>query len=201
MLSLQRKIKYRNTAVKTIEQTYEQKSLKKFEKLCCLNSEIEGLAEDAENNGEIYDHCLQSEVNITKKINTLKSTEKGMIKNSDTKSQSFKRKFVYLPKLTVEKFKGDYAKFNTFMDSFVAAIDSCKDLRHIEKLSYLHSYLESEAHRTIQGIKLADKTYPALEVLRRKYGYKTKNYIRPYERTINIKKVERDGYIITAQIV
>ena len=87
------------------------------------------------------------------------------------------------------------------MDSFAAAIDSCEDLKHIEKLSYLHSYLESEAFRTIQGIKLADKIYPRLEVLRRKYGYKTKNYIRPYERTINIKKVERNGYIITAQIV
>ena len=89
MLSLQRKIKYRNTAVKTIEQTYEQKSLKKSEKLCSLNSEIEGLTEDAENNGEIYDHCLQSEVNITKKISTLKSTETGMIKNSDTKISKF----------------------------------------------------------------------------------------------------------------
>ena len=40
---------------------------KKFEKLCSLNSEIEELAEDAENNEEIYDGCLQSEVNITKK--------------------------------------------------------------------------------------------------------------------------------------
>ena len=46
---------------------------KKFEKLCSLNSEIKELAEDAKNNEEIYDGCLQSEVNITKKINTLKS--------------------------------------------------------------------------------------------------------------------------------
>ena len=60
---------------------------KKFEKLCSLNSKIEELAEDAENNKEIYDGCLQSEVNITKKIHSLKSLvnkEKGLIKNSDS---------------------------------------------------------------------------------------------------------------------
>ena len=52
------------------------------------------------------------------------------------------------------------------MDSFVATIDSCKDLKHIEKLNYLHFHLEGEALCTIKGIKLADKIYPALEVLR-----------------------------------
>ena len=69
-------------------------------------------------------------VNITKKINTLKSLvhkEKGLIKKvSDSKPESFKSKFVNLPKLTIEKFKRYYTKFNTFMNSFVAAIDSCQ---------------------------------------------------------------------------
>ena len=44
----------------------------------------------------MYDDFLQSEVNITKKIHTLKSSvdkENGLIKNSDTKPGSFKRKF------------------------------------------------------------------------------------------------------------
>ena len=145
---------------------------KRLRNFCSLNSEIEELAEDAENDEEIYDGCLQSEVNITKKINTLKSLvdkEKGLIKNSASKPESFKRKFVNLPKLTIEKFKGDDTKFNTFMDSFVAAIDSCEDLKDIEKFNYLHSYLEGEAFRTIQGIKLTDKNYPeALELLRRR---------------------------------
>ena len=87
---------------------------KRLRNFCSLNSEIEELAEDAEDDEEIYDGCLQSEVNITKKINTLKSLvdkEKGLIKDSDPKPESFKRK---LPKLTIEKFKGDYTKFNTF---------------------------------------------------------------------------------------
>ena len=105
MSSLQRKIKFRNTAVNTIEKAYENVNKtneedivatmevieKKFEKLCRLNSEIEELAEDAENNEEIYDSCLQSKVNITKKISTLKSLvdkEKGLINNSDSKPES-----------------------------------------------------------------------------------------------------------------
>ena len=154
MSSLQRKIKSRDTAVNAIEEAYENVNEskeediiatievieKKFEKLRSLNGEIEELAEDAESNEEIYDRCLQSEVNITKKINTLKSLvdkEKGLIKNRDSKPESFKRKFVNLPKLTIERFKGDYTKFNTFMDSFVAAIDSCEDLKDIEKFNLL----------------------------------------------------------------
>ena len=87
MLLLQKKIKSRNTAMNTIEKAYENVNKsnkeyiiatieviqKNFEKLCSLNSEIEELAENAENNEEIYNICLQSEDNITKKINTLKS--------------------------------------------------------------------------------------------------------------------------------
>ena len=45
-------------------------------------------------------------------------------------------------------------------DSFVAAIDSCKDLKDIEKFNYLYSYLEGEAFRTIRDVKLTDKNYP-----------------------------------------
>ena len=131
MSSLQRKIKSTNTAVNTIEKAYgnvnktnEEDIIatrevieKKSEKLSSLNSETEEFTEDAENNKEIYDVCLQSEVYITKKINTLKSSvdkEKGLIRTSDSKPESFKRKFVNLLKLTIEKFKRDYTKFNTF---------------------------------------------------------------------------------------
>ena len=67
MSSLQRKFRSRNTAVNTIEKAYEKVNKtneediitttevieKKFEKLCSLNSEIEELAEDAENNKKI----------------------------------------------------------------------------------------------------------------------------------------------------
>ena len=75
MTSLQRKLKSRNTAVNTIEKAYENvNKIRRYycyyieiEKLRCLNSEIEELAEDAEHNEGIYDDCLQSEVNITKK--------------------------------------------------------------------------------------------------------------------------------------
>ena len=78
---------------------------------------------------------------------------KEWLKNSDSKPASLKRTFVSLPKMTIEKFKVDYTKFNTFMDSFAPAIDSSEDLNDIEKFNYLHSYLEGEAFRAIQGIK------------------------------------------------
>ena len=78
-------------------------------------------------------------------------------------------------------------------DSFVAAIDSCKDLNDIEKFIYLHSYLEGEAFRTMQGIKLTDKNYPeALEVLRRRYGNKQRIISAHMNKLLNMKRVERD---------
>ena len=96
----------KNKTVNTIEKAYENINKtneediiatievvqEKFEKLCSFNSEIEELAENGENNEEIYDGCLQSEVDITKKINTIKSLvdkEKGLIKDSDSKPESF----------------------------------------------------------------------------------------------------------------
>ena len=52
------------------------------------------------------------------------------------------------------------------MDSSVAVIYSCEDLNDTENFNYLHSYLEGEAFRTIQDIKLTDKNYPeVLEVI------------------------------------
>ena len=79
------------------------------------------------------------------------------------------------------------------MDSFVAAIDSCEDLKDIEKFNYLHSYLEGEAFRTIQGIKLTDKNYPeALEVLHRRYNDKQRIISAHMNELLNMKKVERD---------
>ena len=78
-------------------------------------------------------------------------------------------------------------------DSFVAAIDSCKDLKDIEKFNYLYSYLEGEAFRTIKDIKLTDKSYPqALEVLRRRYSNKQRIISAHMNELLNMKKVERD---------
>ena len=96
----------KNKTVNTIEKAYENINKtneediiatievvqEKFEKLCSFNSKIEELAENGKNNEEIYDGCLQSEVNITKKINTIKwlvDKEEGLIKDSDSKPESF----------------------------------------------------------------------------------------------------------------
>ena len=79
------------------------------------------------------------------------------------------------------------------MDSFVATIDSCADLKDVEKFNYLHSYLEGEAFWTIQGIKLTDKNYSeALGTLRKRYGNRQRIISAHMNELSNIKKVERD---------
>ena len=211
MSSLQKKIKSRDTAVNTIEKAFEKvdKTIqediiatidvieKKFKKISTTNSEIEELAEETENSETICDECLQSEINITKKINILKALvkkdDREQEKNKETKNESSRRKFINLPKLTIEKFSGDYTKFNTFIDSFVAAVDSCEELRDIEKFNYLKSYLEGEALRTIKGITLTNKNYKeALDVLRRRYGNKQRVISAHMNELLNLKKIERD---------
>ena len=86
----------------------------------------------------------------------------------------------------MKKYKGDYTKLNTFMDS-------CEDLKDIGNFNYFHPYLEDEASRTIKGIKLTDKNYPkALKVLRRRYGNKKRIISAHMNELLNIKKVESD---------
>ena len=98
MSLLQRKIKSRNAAVNTIEKAYENVNKTNEEDIIAIIEVIEKNFERL--CGLIYNGCLQSEVNITKKINTLKplvDKGKGLIKNNDSKPESFNRKFVNSP--------------------------------------------------------------------------------------------------------
>ena len=52
---------------------------------------------------------------------------------------------IKLPTLTIDKYNGDPLKFQEFWDQFKSSIHEHPQLRDIDKLKYLKSYLEGDA--------------------------------------------------------
>ena len=86
---------------------------------------------------------------------------------SETKSN------VKLPKLDLKKFDGEPTEWQSFFETFLSAVDSNDNLSNVEKFTYLKSYLEKEAARTIQGFSLTNENYcEAIKLLKERFGNK-----------------------------
>ena len=64
-----------------------------------------------------------------------------------------------LRKLTIPTFSGDSLQFQTFWDSFEAAIHNNKGLTGIQKFHYLRAQLLGDAAHVIDNLPLTDKNY------------------------------------------
>ena len=81
------------------------------------------------------------------------------------------RSAVKLPKLEIVKFRGDYTKWQSFIDSFKAAIHSSATLSIIDKFNYLRCYVTGDDLNTIEGFSLTNDNYiKALELSEDGYG-------------------------------
>ena len=80
-----------------------------------------------------------------------------------------------LPKLDLPKFSGDPLGWQTFWDSFQAAVHSNTRLTGVEKFNYLRSLLEGEASRTVSGFTLTTANYEqSISLLESRFGKKQK---------------------------
>ena len=61
-----------------------------------------------------------------------------------------------LPKLSLPTFSGDLLTWQTFWDSFYAAIDANPNLSGIQKFNYLKAQLQRDAARAVSGLPLSD---------------------------------------------
>lgn len=76
-----------------------------------------------------------------------------------------------LPKLTLPIFSGDHLAWQTFHDSFKAAVHNNTALNKIQKFNYLRAQLHGDASRAIAGLPLTDANYDhAIELLTQRYG-------------------------------
>ena len=59
-----------------------------------------------------------------------------------------------LPKLTLQKFRGETSQGSSFWDSYKSAVHENTSISTTGKFNYLNSLLEDAAARTIQGLTL-----------------------------------------------
>lgn len=82
-----------------------------------------------------------------------------------------------LPKLVLPRFRGEITQWQSFWDSFNSAIHANPHLTQIDKFNHLHSLLEGQAARAIQGLTRSEANYDsAIELLQNRFG-KTQNII------------------------
>ena len=64
-----------------------------------------------------------------------------------------------LPKLSLPFFSGDPLTWQTFWDSFDAAVNSNASLTGVQKFNYLRAQLQGDAARVVTGFPLTDDNY------------------------------------------
>ena len=77
-----------------------------------------------------------------------------------------------LPKLNLPTFNGDVLQWQSFFDSFTAAIDN-KNIAPVEKFGYLRGQLKGEASKAVEGLSLTNENYAeAVDILKSRFGRK-----------------------------
>ena len=64
-----------------------------------------------------------------------------------------------LPKLALPKCRGEVTRWQNFWDSYNSAIHVNQHLSLIDKFNHLHSLLEGQAARGIQGLTRTEANY------------------------------------------
>ena len=109
---------------------------------------------------------------LDKVSSSSKNTESAMTQNqqSGTLPSSTKQK-ARLPKLTLRNFSGDAMSWQSFWDSFEAAVHNNEDVSKVDKFNYLKSLLDGPAASTIAGFTLTAENYEtAVKILNERYG-------------------------------
>ena len=76
-----------------------------------------------------------------------------------------------LPKLSLPYFAGNPLSWQTFWDSFDAAVHSNPILSKVQKFNYLRSQLQDDAAKTIAGFPLTSENYDhSLALLKERFG-------------------------------
>ena len=80
-----------------------------------------------------------------------------------------------LPKLTLPTFNGNPLQWQTFWDSFTAAVDANLGLSLVQKFSYLRAQLQGDAACAISGLPLTEDNYEhSVSLLKERFGQQHK---------------------------
>ena len=77
---------------------------------------------------------------------------------------------VKLPKLEIRKFSGQVHEWKEIWDDFSSAVHDNEDLADIDKLKYLHGYLDGSARSVVAGVPTRDSSYAiAVDLLKKRF--------------------------------
>ena len=157
-------LKYEN--LKSIAEVLKRKTAA----IKTLEEKIVELETNIENMSQIINEGTRFEIYCKTKLYTLnkflgKHTKRGHNDNITKRVNTVK-----LPKLEISKFNGDPTKWQSFFDSFQAAVGKSTNLTGVEKFNYLRCFLGAALH-AIAGFSLTNDNYKeALELLQNRYG-------------------------------
>ena len=218
-MSLKKKIKSRNSFVKSINTLYEnvnkpendedtlllQSTIETIEekltKIVTLQEAAEDLINDENESEKFTEEATNIELDIRTKLNTLrkkmKSTQHEVSSSTSTTTRSKLREditYSKLPKLEISKFDGDFLQWQTFYDSFKAAIHDKKNLSDVDKFNYLRSLLRGSALRVIEGFTLTNENYTkALSLLEERYNNKQAIISSHMNELLKMKKIQNNN--------
>ena len=88
---------------------------------------------------------------------------RSLVQTHDNRAPSVSR----LPNFSLPTFSGEPLTWQTFWDSFSAAVDSNHTLSGVQKFNYLRAQLQGNAARAIAGFPLTDANYThSIDLLR-----------------------------------
>ena len=104
-----------------------------------------------------------------------------------------------LPKLEIVKFRGNYTKRQSFIDSFKAAIYSSATLSNIDAFIYLRCYVKGDTLNTTEGLSLTNDNYiTALELLEDRYGNKWAIITAHTKNLLKLRRVKSNLDVISS---
>ena len=116
--------------------------------------EIEGEVEDSE---DITAKIIEAKCKIQVALKVATPEVDVRSPSTDTAKSTASRP--RLPKLTIQRFRGEITHWSSFWDSYKSAIHDNASISTIDKFNYLNSLLEDAAARTIQGLTLNKVNY------------------------------------------
>ena len=174
----------------------------KIDVLCVLD---EAILNSYSDDGQIEDEILSSSefkdkiqeaviaIDLKLNVNVVSDDDLGSSAASSASDSSGKSKFNYakLPKLTLKSFDGNPMDFQSFWDSFKAAIHENDALEKIAKFNYLKNYLKGQAANSISGLTLSSENYDeAINILNKRFGNKQLLISSHIEKLISYKKTD-----------
>lgn len=68
---------------------------------------------------------------------------------------------IRLPKIDLPRFDGTYKNWPSFRDLFKVLVHNHAQISNVQKLQYLKSVLDGEAHTLLQSVSITDANYPS----------------------------------------